>query len=233
MNTFQQNMTVAQAPPTERAMFIRKAYGHLAGAIILFIILESFLLQPAIAEPICDTFLSGQYSWLIVLGVFMLVSKIANWWATSQESATMQYLGLGLYVVAEAVIFVPILYIAQEYMPGVIANAAIITLAMFGGLTAVVFTTRKDFSFLGPILTIASFVAVGFIVCSILFGFSLGAVFSAVMILFAAGAVLYDTSNILHKYNTTQHVAASLSLFASVALLFWYVLRLLMSLSRD
>jgi FtsH-binding integral membrane protein len=46
------------------------------------------------------------------------------------------------------------------------------------------------------------------------------------MVAFAGGAILYDTSNILHRYNTNQHVAAALSLFASVALLFWYILRI-------
>jgi FtsH-binding integral membrane protein len=36
----------------------------------------------------------------------------------------------------------------------------------------------------------------------------------------------------MHEYRVGQHVAASLALFASVALLFWYILQLLMS-SRD
>ena len=56
-------------------------------------------------------------------------------------------------------------------------------------------------------------------------------VFSGFMIFFAAGAILYDTSNIIHHYNPEQYIAASLSLFASVALLFWYMIQFLMSLS--
>jgi FtsH-binding integral membrane protein len=141
-------------------------------------------------------------------------------------------MGLGLYTVAESIIFLPILVIADLQYPGVITQAAIMTGVLFAGLTAIVFITRHDFSFLGPILTIAGMVAIGVIVCSILFGFDLGTLFSGIMILFAAGAILYDTSNIMHRYRTDQHVAASLSLFASVALLFWYILRLFMSL-RD
>ena len=50
------------------------------------------------------------------------------------------------------------------------------------------------------------------------------------MIVLACGYILYDTSNILLHYRVGQHVAASLALFASVALLFWYVLQLVMSL---
>ena len=75
---------------------------------------------------------------------------------------------------------------------------------------------------------IGFFVALGFIAASLIFGFSLGNLFAFLMVAFAGGAILYDTSNILHKYRTDQHVAASLSLFASVALLFWYILRIFM-----
>lgn len=73
----------------------------------------------------------------------------------------------------------------------------------------------------------------GLIVCAILFGFNLGVLFSGVMVGLAAGYILYDTSNVMHHYRTDQYVAASLALFASVALLFWYVLRLVMSFSSS
>ena len=63
---------------------------------------------------------------------------------------------------------------------------------------------------------------------------SLGLWFSAAMVVFAGAAILHQTSNIIHHYRPDQHVAASLGLFASVALLFWYVLQVLMSLAgRD
>jgi FtsH-binding integral membrane protein len=141
-------------------------------------------------------------------------------------------LGLGLYVIGQALIFAPLLYIAAYFSdPSVIPTAAVLTLALFGGLTLIALTTRKDFSFLGGILQIAGFVALGLIVCSVLFGFSLGLIFSVAMVIFAGAAILYDTSNILHHYDTRHYVAASLELFASVALLFWYILRILMSLS--
>ena len=70
------------------------------------------------------------------------------------------------------------------------------------------------------------------IVAAVLFGFTLGPLFSVGMIAFAGAAVLYDTSNVLHHYPRVRYAAASLQLFASIALMFWYVLRLFMS-SRD
>jgi uncharacterized protein len=98
------------------------------------------------------------------------------------------------------------------------------------GLTVVALTTRTDFSFLRGVLVIGGFVALGLIAASILFGFTLGLIFSVVMVGFASAAILYYTSNVLHYYRTDQYVAASVTLFASVALLFFYVLQILISL---
>ena len=98
-----------------------------------------------------------------------------------------------------------------------------------------VFVTRADFSWLGRYLFLATLAALGLIVCSVLFGgFNLGLLFSVAMVAIAAGYILYDTSNVLHHYRTDQHVAAALALFASVAILFWYVLQIVMRLQgRD
>lgn len=224
--------SAARAEPEARALFIRKTYSHLAAALLVFAGLTGLMLETGVGLSLTRVLVGTRYAWLIVLGAFMGVSWIANRWAMSDASIGKQYLGLGIYTVAESVIFLPILVIANLQYPGVISQAAVMTGVLFAGLTAIVFITRHDFSFLGPILTIAGMVAMGVIICSILFGFNLGTLFSGVMILFAAGAILYDTSNIMRHYRTDQHVAASLSLFASVALLFWYILRLFMSL-RD
>jgi FtsH-binding integral membrane protein len=226
------NYTAGQASPSERAAFMRRTYAHLAGAVLVFMVVAAAFINSPVASLITATIANTPFAWLFVLLAFMGVSTLANWWAHSNSSPVMQYLGLGLYILAEAVIFTPLLYIADGYFPGAIENAGIATIALFGALTAIVLYTRRDFSFLGPILMIASFVALGVIVGGIIFGFTLGVFFSAAMILFAAGAILYSTSNILHHYRTDQHVAASLSLFASVALLFWYLLQFFM-LSRD
>jgi FtsH-binding integral membrane protein len=224
--------TVFYAEASERAAFIRRTYAHLAVAVLAFIAVEWMLLQLPIAEAM-TRLMTGGYSWLVVMTLFMVVSWRAERWAKSETSPQMQYLGLGLFVVAEAVVFLPLLYIASHFASAdVIPAAALITGFLFTGLTAAVLTTRKDFSWMRSILTIGGFVALGVIVASIIFAFSLGIIFSAAMVLFASAAILYDTSQVLHHYRTNQHVAASLSLFASVALLFWYVLRIVMRITR-
>jgi len=216
------------------AAFIRKTYAHLAGAVVVFALLETAILSiPGIENTVFRLLGAYSYSWLIVLGAFMFISHIANKWALSSTSLKTQYMGLGLYVVAEAIIFLPLLLMAKR-MTGdasLITQAGLVTAALFGGLTLIAFTTKKDFSFLGGMLKIVGFIALGLIALSIFFpsAITLGLWFSVAMVIFAAGTILYSTSNIIHHYGTGQYVAASLGLFASVALLFWYVLRIFMS----
>lgn len=226
---------VADFPEEARAQFIRQTYGHLAAAIALFVLLEGAFFKIGLEQTALQLLATSRYSWLIVLGGFMAVSWIADKWATQGTTLGMQYAGLALYTVAEAIIFLPLLALAMM-MTGdgsLLIQASMVTGALVLGLSAVALTTRKDFSFLGGILKVGGLVALGLIVASFFLPITLGLWFSAVMILFAGGSVLYNTSNLIHRYQPGQHVAAALALFASVALLFWYVLRLLMALRRD
>ncbi len=226
---------VANASETERANFIKRTYVHLAGAIAAFALIETILIQSGVANSFMGMLAGSKWSWLIVLGAFMLVSTVANNWAHSGISREKQYMGLGLFVVAEAIIFMPLIYMAlmRDSSGTLLQNAAIVTGALVAGLTFTAFSTKINFSFMGRFLMIGGFIAMGLIVASILFGFNLGLWFSGGMILFAAASVLYSTSNIIHEYNTEQHVAASLALFSSVGLLFWYILQFMMSLAGD
>lgn len=219
---------VASLGSDTRAAFLTRTYLHLFGAILLFAGIEVALFKSGLAEVIASALLS--VNWLLVLGGFVVVSWFASRAAHRAESMAAQYAALGGFVLAQAIIFVPLLYVAAYYAgDGVINSAAWVTLLGFTGLTAVVVLTRKDFSFLGGMLKWAFVVALVAIVAGVVFGFELGTWFSVGMIALAGGAILYDTSNVLHHYPEDRHVAAALELFSSVALMFWYVLRLMMN----
>lgn len=223
----------AQAIPVERAEFIRQTYLHLAVAILGFALIEFVLVNLPFAVSLAGM-MTGGYMWLVVLGAFMVVSWVADNWAHSETSRELQYVGLGAYVLAEAIIFLPLLVQATKFAsPMVLPISMFMTFALFLGISAVVFITKTDFSFLRSTLIVGGFVALGAIVASLVLGFSLGILFVCVMIFFAAGVILYSTSQVLHHYRTDQYVGASLSLFASIALLFWYVTRLVMNFSSD
>jgi len=210
----------------ERASFITKTYLHLFGAIVAFTLLEVFLFQSGLALPIAKALTS--VSWLLVLGGFVVVSWLATRVSLTATSLGAQYAALAGFVVAEGIIFVPLLYVANASAPGVIGSAAGFTLTGFGILTGIVLYSRKDFSFLRTIVIWGGVAAMAAIAGAVIFKFELGAWFSLAMVALAGAAILYDTSNVLHHYPEDRYVGAALQLFASVAMMFWYVLRLLM-----
>ncbi|MEM7477087.1 MAG: Bax inhibitor-1 family protein [Planctomycetota bacterium] len=233
--TSSDNYVAEVAERSERVAFIQRTYLHLGAAIIALVILECMLFSMIGSDAILQALapiLRG-WGWLVFLGGFMVVSTVADYWARNSTSKGMQYAGLSLYVVAEAVLLLPLLAFANKMDGNIAINAGIITAIVFGGLTAMVFITGTDFSGLGKFLWVGSLAAFAVIAAGFVMGFSLGIFFCGAMVLLASGYILYQTSGVMRHYQTDQHVAASLALFASVALLFWYVLRILIALQND
>lgn len=222
------DVLVAQAKEVEKAEFYKKTYLHVALAILAFIGVETVLLKTVPPEVIGLMF-KGKFTWLLIIGVFWLASVLANKWSLSQ-SRSVQYMGLGFYILLEALIFMPMIYIAVVNVGGsIIYQAAMLTIAMFAGISFVAFTSKRDFSFLRNIIVIGGFISLGLIVGGMIFGFDLGLWFSVGMVILASATILYQTSKLKDSYTTDQYVGASLQLFASIMLLFWYILRILMS----
>ncbi len=222
------DVLVAHAKEVEKAEFYKKTYLHVALAILAFIGVETVLLKTVPPEVIGLMF-QGKFTWLLIIGVFWLASVLANKWSLSQ-SRSVQYMGLGFYILLEALIFMPMIYIAVVNVGGsIIYQAAMLTIAMFAGISFVAFTSKRDFSFLRNIIVIGGFISLGLIVGGMIFGFNLGLWFSVGMVILASATILYQTSKLKYSYTTDQYVGASLQLFASIMLLFWYILRILMS----
>jgi len=226
--------SAAYAVESERTAFIRRTYSHLLVAVLAFIGLEALFLAIIPAQTVMQ-FLGAAGGWgpLVMMVAFMAVSWVARSWAESGNSQPMQYAGLGLYVVAEALIFVPLMHVAMQFGPDIPIQAGLITATVFAGLTAFVFMTKVDLSSWGSYLGMAGLALFVVAILGIIFGFSLGLFFSGAMVVLLCGYILYDTSNVLHRFATNQHVAASLALFSSVATLLWFVTRILISMRND
>lgn len=226
-----ENILVSNATELERAEFFRKTYTHVALALLAFIAVETLLLM-IVPMNFIAAMLGGRFIWLFIIGLFWLGTTMSNKLAFN-PSRDKQYLGLGLYVILEAIIFLPMIAIATAYSGvAMIGQAGLITLFMFGGLTAVVFFSKRDFSFLRTAIVVGGFISLGIIVVGAIFGFDLGLWFSVGMVVLASASILYQTSQIKDQCGTEQYVGAALQLFASVMLLFWYILRILMSRRR-
>lgn len=230
--------SAANAPASERTKFIRRTYLHVAGAGVAFVAASAAIIASGFNETLLkDVFLANRLSWVIMMVVFIAGTYAAEYMAQARKSVGTQYAGLALYVALYTLLFVPILTLASTPRfggsPNLPIQAGIVTLMVFAGLTVAVFVSGKDFSGLGPILCVASFIALGVIIAAAIFGFSLGIVFCALMVALFAGYIIYDTSNIIHRYGTNEHVAASMSLFGSAAMLFYYILRIFMATRND
>ena len=219
--------SAALDPVEARGRFIARTYNHLFGAIVAFAGIEFALFKTGLALGIAQAMLGA--GWLLVLGGFMLTGWLASRVALTARSLPAQYAALAGYVVVEALIFVPLLVYANAVAPGAISSAGLVTILGFAGLTSIALFTRKDFSFLRSVLMWGGVGAMLLIVGGVIFGFQLGLFFSVAMVVFAGAAILYDTSNVVHHFPEDRYVGASLQLFSSVTLLFWYVLRIMSS----
>ena len=217
---------VAEASVEARSNFIWKCYAHVVGAILAFAGVSAYLYTSGVSARIAYAMLEN---WWIVFGLFIVGGWGASHVAHRVESSAAQYGALAFFVVLEGLIFAPLLFIAATQFPGAIDAAAGVTLLLSGGLMATAMITRKDFSFLRGLLVYGFFIALALIIASMVFGFQLGTWFMVAMVGFAGVAVLYDTSNIMHHYPEDKYVAASLALFGSIAMMFWYILQLFMS----
>ena len=216
---------VAQLSVEDRSTFIWKCYAHVVGAILVFAAIEVYFFRSGIAEAIFTPMMSN---WWMVMGAFILGGWGATHVAHRVQSKNAQYAAFAGFIVLESLIFAPMLWYAYLKNPGVIDSAVGITVVGSVGLIATAMITRKDFSFLRGMLVWGFMLALVAIIGSFIFGFHLGTWFSVAMIGFAGAAVLYDTSNIMLHYPEDKYVAASMQLFASIAMMFWYILRLLL-----
>lgn len=213
-----------------REQLIARTYFYLFAAIVAFTILEVILFTTGIAQSIVSVVYSfGTFG---IIGVFVLFAALGGLFSNIASGARdkgTQIMALGGYVVLEALIFVPILWMADQKGGGLIENAAAVTLVAFAGLTAIAYYSRKDFSFLRSTIMYGFLIAIVLVIAGAIFGFSLGIFFSVAMVGLAGAAILYETSNIIHHYHEDQYIGAALGLFASVATMFFYILRIFMA----
>lgn len=238
---------VADAPAADRAAFFRRTYGLVAigfaaFAALLAIFFVGFDQSSGIAFALFTALGSlvswlGSWSILLVMLAFWGATTVAQSLAFNRASRSSQYAGLGLYVVLEALIFVPLIgYVilsTKGNASSVLVPAGIVTGGMIAGLTALVFMTNLDFSFLKVAIILGSFAAIAIVIVAAIAGLSLGAWFSIAMIVLMATVILYQTNEIKNTLETDQHVAAAFILFSSFVTLLFYVIRFFAGGRRD
>jgi FtsH-binding integral membrane protein len=226
------------APVEERVSFYRRTYVHVAGALLAFgallaLFFAGFDQRTGIAFTLATSLFGmmqslGGWSWLLVMVAFWIGTMVAQGLAMNRASVASQYAGLGLYVLLEALIFIPLLTIVHLKTGGQMAQillpACSLTGALVVGLTLSVYMTSTDFSFLRTIIVIGSVVALAVVLLSFFVPLVLGTWFALAMILLMATAILYQTWVIKTQLSTGDHVIAAFMLFSSIVTLLWYVI---------
>ena len=221
--------SVATLDDRARGDFLVKVYQHLLGAVVAFVLFETLLFTTGAAKGIYDFVAGSGFAWLLLLGAVIVLNRFTAQAAFDLANPSRQYVGLFGTAAGEALIFAPFLYyVFNVEGDGTVkvGAAAAITAIGFAALTVVGLVTRKDLSFLRPVVMWGFLCALGLIVAAIVFGFELGVTFSLAMIALAGVAILYQTQNILRRFPEDAYVCAAVQLFASVMTMFWYVLRL-------
>ncbi len=209
---------VADYPADVRADFIRKVYSLFFLSMLVTVGVGTF------AAPFTPV-IAGYMLPLLIAGV---VCIIALSFAARVPGVNLAL--LMLYSVIQGAIFGPMLTIFEARFPGIAAEAGWTTIAVFGGLTAYVFASRKDFSFLGGMLFMS---LIALLVAGIVMMFVHAAwasmLYSVAGVVIFSGFVLYDTSQIIHRLSPEDAVMGAVTLYLDFVNLFMFILRLFSS----
>lgn len=220
-----EQVTAAEAAPSERMAFVRKVYALFFAGILFGIagvgLGLSFppLLQFAFEHPFIMLF-------VMIGGVFGAQAV--------RHVRGVNVLALFGFTTLTGVVISPLISLLRESNPNSIWAAGVLTVGIFGGLTAYVFISKRDFSFMRGMLTVGLIVVVLSAVVNIFIGASaFGFAIAAASLLLFSGFVLYDTSEIIRRYPTNEYIAGALSLYLDAFNIFLALLRLLNAGGRD
>lgn len=204
------------APLAERLAFLRKVYGLLS--ITVFVAAAATWMT--LGNMALLTFAAQNHFMLFILEIGAILFTM---WARKKE--TLGLVALFTFTILTGVTISPLVYHLQDVVPEALALTGI----TFAGLSLYVTQTKKDFSFLGGMLTVGIIVMiVGGLLNMFLFQNSgMTFLFSVFGVFLFSGFILYDTSNILHNYPTDEYISATLSLYLDIFNLFIVILRLL------
>ena len=214
----------------ERLGFIRKTYLHLGAELMAVAGVTALCLQVPAMQKLA-MLLMGNFI-IIYIAAFFGVALVSRKLMEGSKSIAVQYAGAGLWVFFLGLLITPLAMVAHARFGSyaVLGEALIMTGCVFGGLTAYVFFTKKDFSFMGGALAVISWTMVGIALISFLFGgFGGSPIWSIAWVILLGGWVLYDTSNVLHHRRVDQYVAASVDLLVDFVYMFIHILSLLMN----
>jgi modulator of FtsH protease len=172
---------------------------------------------------------------LVVVEVIMLISAF---FIRRSRSRSIGYLFVYAFCFISGItIFPSIMHYTQVGGSGLVTTAFLLTVLIFGALTAYAYNSKRDFSFLGGMLFVGMLVLIGFSLIGLfvpaILGGTLGLIIAGGGVLIFSGFILYDISQYKHGLADEEIPFAVLNLYLSFINLFLYLLRFLGILSSD
>ncbi len=209
--------TVAHEGVESRLNFLKKVYS-LFFASILFGCGGAYVGMTSMAPAIANNYF---LFFILEIGLIFFAMSV-------RQKEGLNLLALFSFATVSGMLPGPYLAHLAMTQPGVIAQTFIMTVGIFGGLTLYVFTTKKDFSFMGGFLFVGLIGLIVGGVANMFFASSaMHFAISSCGVLLFSGFILYDTSNIVLRYPSNEYVAGALSLYLDFLNLFIYLLSFL------
>ncbi len=227
---------VARASEADRITFLRRT---LAWSFAGVGIAGTTGVVTASVLALMPSLVSGYFPMLFILGMW----AVTNFVARPMVFGAAKIPGFILGTAAQGVAMGFLLLVAAMVSAAAIGNPfALIVLAMgltgftALGMTAYVYTIKRDFSIIGAGLAALSIpmlilMAVSFAFPA-LFGGALGLLFGVVFVLISAAGLLYQLNQVVHSFNTNMHIEGGYTISIGILVLFWNILSLLMRLTR-
>ncbi|BBN11386.1 protein lifeguard [Marchantia polymorpha subsp. ruderalis] len=206
--------------------FLRKVYGILSMQMILTTIVASVVV---FTESVKDFFIRSPFL-LIFLAFVPLILMIPLYYYHKSHPTNLALLGLFTVAVSLTV------GISCAFTPGIIVlEALLLTATVVLALTAYTYYAvkqGKDFEFLGPALFVSVIVLVvfGFIQMFFPLGNIGSAIYGGVGSLIFSLYIVYDTDNLIKRYDVDEYIWASVSLYLDIINLFLSLLQVLRSI---
>ena len=204
---------------TERATLVRRTYSLVFVSVlftiagVMFTLSQPRLLQSVAAHPFIA--MAATFAPLIL--------------ALRAKDAFPANIGLVLlFTFVEGVFIAPILYVYGQQQPGLITQAAGLTIGAFGMLTGYAFVSRRDFSAWGSFFVVGLWVLIGTSVLNLFFrNPAMDLWLAGVTVLVFSGLLVYDTWRIRNVYGPNDYVAATVQIYLDLLNIFLALLRIL------
>ncbi|XP_026065927.1 protein lifeguard 4-like [Carassius auratus] len=221
---FNYGTNVATASVHIRMDFLRKVYTILSLQIIITTAVSALFM---LCNPV-KNFVHESPSLVLISAIGSLILLLALAVYRHQHPINL-YLLFGFTLLESLSVATAVTF--YEYT--IVLQAFVLTSAVFLGLTAYTFQSKRDFSKLGAslfaglwILIIASFMRLFF------YNDTMELVFAGAGALLFCGFIIFDTHLLMHKLSPEEHVLASINLYLDIVNLFIYILRILDSMKK-